>query len=813
MAVLVVLAAALFNVGLSLIAGGKSFYDERNEELSGAHYMIRFAGNLYRDEYLEYMQQDERIETAEVEEVIMMDNARFEGGGMITINFLSLNQERHIKGFQIVEHIDAPADQAIYVPKYMEGIGYHLGDTMELEFKKQKFSFVIAGYQESTWLSTSVSSISNFYITQEGYDRLYSQIGGGYILSARYKDLNDADSFIEDFKNDTEIKVEAISFNTDILELTIDDMRNASMIVINIMSAVVLGFSLLIVMIVAITIRFRISNHIESQLQNIGTMEAIGYTAFQIQSGIVLEFLLIGAVGAVLGILLSYGMIIVMGGIIADSIGISWNNRFHPEFDLISVLFIMLIVLWTAFVTSSKAARISPLQAFRGGLKAHSFTKNHFPLADSKGGLLFRLSMKAMVFQRKTYLMTGVIYTAIIFAAAFSLILFMNFGTDSSLLLEMTGYEVSDVAAVIVRHKDYDDVAKRLAGMEEVERISLYDDESVELDGKQITCFVSDDFQKLASVQVYQGQFPQYENEIVITGALAKAKGKSIGDSIEIKCNGVTKTYLITGLSQTVSNFGMQCYLSLDGMRRINPSYERKAVQIYLKEGVEPTDFMKHAEQTFEVLSPEFAQEEYPKDSVGAAKKRAEEKLKNLLSMYGADSIRYALMADGEIILSGNTDAYEIEYFQNNRTMFSNNIDSINVATIMMTGIVLSGTMFVIVLVLYMVIKSMIIKRYHELGIYKSIGYTDFQLMLQIALSFLPSAAAGSIVGCLISMFATNHLMSFIMSSMGVMNLQMTINPWVLAVMIVGIILFTFLVSVLCAVRVRKISVYGLLTE
>ena len=77
MGVLILLAVAIFNVGLTLLAGINRFYDMENDRLNGAHYMVRFTGNEYREEYLDFFLQDPRVETAETEEAVLMQMASF----------------------------------------------------------------------------------------------------------------------------------------------------------------------------------------------------------------------------------------------------------------------------------------------------------------------------------------------------------------------------------------------------------------------------------------------------------------------------------------------------------------------------------------------------------------------------------------------------------------------------------------------------------------------------------------------------------------------------------------------------------------
>ena len=136
---------------------------------------------------------------------------------------------------------------------------------------------------------------------------------------------------------------------------------------------------------------------------------------------------------------------------------------------------------------------------------------------------------------------------------------------------------------------------------------------------------------------------------------------------------------------------------------------------MYLEPGLDIDTFIGAMEQSFRVLSPSASPGNTGADmnsntdsstdagtnastdsgasmetgtkkqeALAAAKRKAEEKLAALISMYGVDSAQYALMVDGEVVLSGDTNDYEIDRIENNRRLFVSNVDSIADSTRMM---------------------------------------------------------------------------------------------------------------------------------
>ena len=146
------------------------------------------------------------------------------------------------------------------------------------------------------------------------------------MLLVRVKDQADLKGLIADFKKDTDVNIEAISMDAKAMEITIDDMRNGTTMVVTIISVVLFVFSFLMVIAAVIVMRFSISNHAESPMLGIGALGAVGYTGRQIRWSVVLEFVIIGMIGTVLGIALSYGIIAALGGLITSSVGVTWRS-------------------------------------------------------------------------------------------------------------------------------------------------------------------------------------------------------------------------------------------------------------------------------------------------------------------------------------------------------------------------------------------------------------------------------------------------------------------------------------------------------
>ncbi len=117
----------------------------------------------------------------------------------------------------------------------------------------------------------------------------------------------------------------------------------------------------------------------------------------------------------------------------------------------------------------------------------------------------------------------------------------------------------------------------------------------------------------------------------------------------------------------------------------------------------------------------------------------------------------------------------------------------------------------VIVLILYLLIKAFIYNKRRDYGIYKALGYTSGSLILQTALSFMPSIIISAAVFSVASYYAANPYMSVIMRNFGLMRYNFEIPvPGIVAIAI-GLVLIAFAFAVIQSGKVRKIESYKML--
>jgi putative ABC transport system permease protein len=184
-----------------------------------------------------------------------------------------------------------------------------------------------------------------------------------------------------------------------------------------------------------------------------------------------------------------------------------------------------------------------------------------------------------------------------------------------------------------------------------------------------------------------------------------------------------------------------------------------------------------------------------------------------MLEHYDVDSVSYAVIYNGDIILKGSSDTYQIEKIIDFREYLNAQLGNYTGAIGAVTQMIVLVSLLISSLILVMTVRSIISKRRRELGILKSNGFTTKQLARQMAISFLPMTAFGVVLGCAAGAFTVSPAMGAALSAAGAENVALAVDPLIVTILGAVILLVTYIVANISALRIKHISVYELLTE
>ncbi|MDF2557676.1 MAG: hypothetical protein K0R71_1504 [Bacillales bacterium] len=751
-----IIASFLLNAGLLVVINYGGFFNTLKKELSPADVYYMLPDTLYTDEVKSYLHRNEHIQKIQTNEMMLLDSKISSKGKMKSFNILfnNMDEQRELSKWKFVgDHLPAE-EMSVYVPDIFKAVsGYQLNDKIKLKYTDKKtatektLSFTVKGYTEDIFFSSHDTGFMGFYLTSDTYQKVADIINNPnnnmHVVFTNL-DLNSASLLAGD-----------VSSMFVVIDLELVEMARCMMA--SMVSVMMVVFSMIIVIVCLLVVRFRIVNSIEDDVTKIGSLKAIGYTSRQIILSVILQFSLLAGIGCIIGIALSYPALPAVATVFEQQSGLKWEQGFDGVISSSALFILLFIVVLVAWIAARRLSRLNPINALRGETSTHGYKRNYLPLENTKGHLTIVLAFKSVLQSMKQNIMIGVILIAVTFAGTFGLIMFYNTTIDTKAFAEVPGMEICNAIAVLNPEKDHAQAVKKIESMDHVRKTQYLDEVKIKIEGGEASAFVMDDYSKKESKLVYEGRYPKTHNEITLAGVLAERLHKKIDDTVTVNFGEREETFKVVGLSNGSSMGGINASILSEDFRQLNPDYKQQALYIYLEKGTDAAGFV--------------------------------EQLKGLF--------------DKELLLGAlNFDKQMAE----GMASYQNIVAAMGIAMLVIT-------LLVVTLVLYFVISSSVIRKKRELGIQKAIGFTTFQLMNQLAVSFTVPIIFGAVIGTLLGSFYTNALMSVSMKGMGVMRAGFIVNPYWTVGFGVAIILLSYLLSLLITLRIRKISAYTLVTE
>ncbi|MDQ0194816.1 ABC transporter permease [Paenibacillus wynnii] len=758
LSLLILLAVLLLNIGLSVTLKLNSFQEDKMTELQTPDLISYFATDEHLKEYESLIESYPYTDKWENEPVLLLSEAKMKYGlsdTSSTILILNVDQQRNMAPFKTTVQLESITPDMIFLP-YMFHIsaGYNLGDSYSFSYEKKDYAYKIGGFIEEPILGTFNNGSLKVFLPDKAYKELDEQIGKEAHYNLLSVNLTDSTQ-VEKLSQSLGDQLSASGTRSMFSVMSAESGITGNRIFVSILTAVLIAFALIMVVISLIVIRFQVLDHIEDNLLNIGVLKANGYTSLQIIGALLLQFTSISLAAVIPGIAVSALVMPFAGNLISASVGLIWPASFGMLSALLSLSIIMGMVLLIVHLSSKRIRTITPIAALQSGILTHNFTRNRIPLEHSRLSLQFALSLKSLIRQTKQNIMIVIIVAGLTFSCISCSILNFNFSGDTKAILRLVGLEQSSLMLILKSGMVKPDLIAEVESMEGVKKTSLLDSKVASIQDTSFLLKVSDDFDKMETQTVYKGRQPKYENEIAISGIISKLVGKNIGDEVMITTNNVTESYLISGLSQQINQLGMVATMTEEGVKRMVPDFAPSSLNVYMKEGADLNAFIQELEKRF----------------------------------------------------PGQWDVTNIqEMLESTLSTFSSAVSS-------MTAVITVVTMIVVSLILYLVIKTLILKRKKEFGILKGMGYTTFNLMTQITFSLLPVITVGVMAGSLLGYFYSDTVFVLLLSSLGIYNIELAVSLPQVLLLCVAIIVVAYVVSMFVARRIKKISVYGLIMD
>lgn len=666
--------------------------------------------------------------------------------------------EKDADALDRIEIIDEDAsitENYMYLPyQFYTSGGAHIGDDYTIEYRGIKEHYTIRGFINTTFFGCNNNGVYMIIFDDESYDKIaerdkeYAEI---MVVNFVLKDGVKASKFLNGFRNDVlGINAAAIVSSNDTDTVLFNKSFMSLIIAVSLL--VVIAIMVIVIMMMLASC---IGNYVKENMKTIGALKAIGYTSNDIRMSLVVLFSMLAVIGGVIGVAGSYSLMPVMSTIVVGQMGLPYTVSVDAVATIAPVVGVVLFVFVLTRIATAVIKRIEPIVALRNGVESHNYKKNRVRLDSSVLGLDISLAMKTLLNNMKQNVITFIVVGFCVFICVVSLLMYENFNRNPKLGI-LTFETCNGILAVDMDTRE--EAIEYLEGIDSVSNIRsmitlslCYNDED------NLCSYVFDDPSKLNNKEIcYKGRIPEYDNEIAVSGKFAKAYSFEIGDEIELKYGNNTYKYLITGLIQTCNNYGREAFLS---EAAANHLLEENTLGSYLWFDCSDKDAVNDILKDFE-------------DSHG-----------------------------NHVITTMNFD----EVLEANMTTFK------GISTLMLVMICCISAA-IIMLVLYLLIKSLIYNKRRDYGIYKALGYTSRSLMVQTALSFMPAIILSIVVFSIGSYYGANPYMTIVMGMFGLMKCKFPIP--VVGVIIIGVVMavLAFVFAIINSRKIKDIEPITLLT-
>ena len=758
---LLLMAAMLLSyTGSQLTEGFRRLYQEKVAETNSADFAAVLPRNFcerYQEEIAGFRQAEEEILVMETSDALLLRNMDIQAGNGEPVNgswmIRDADREGTLSSLKIVEYMDQMPENGIYVPYVCRTFfGFGLGDMLTISSGEWEETFIIAGFTEDV-LFGSRSNIA-FDLPQASFRSLQKKTGadcdaavvmiktegsvGG--LANRFSEFVAGRSDGEMFYNTSDIYYAETSRSNNL----------------NIYVAVMNAASFIGIAACFMVIWFHMRNTLDKDLKELGTLKAVGYGGGQIVMSYVLQFLFLGLAGGMAGIGLSQCIMPEVIKNIATDIGFVWNTAFLGRAAGRNLLAVLLVIGAVTLFLSRGIFRIRPVEAIQEREKVQlSGRKRGMTMESSPFPVNLSIIFKMISSERIKSILTGVVISVIMCVAGFAVILYVRLVNDKGGMLQVTGTEVYSVNVQPSRPEDAAEIAREME-REGVRKVML----AVEPGSSRLLCDngvyaalgVYSDYGALENPSLYAGRYPKHENETAISGNLAEALGKEIGDTIEVsqifqEAAG-EGTFLIVGLTQGTYTGGMDIYLTMEGLSLVDPGAQWQTVHIYLEEGIDAEEYCSRLEERF------------------------------------LDRISYA-------------GGFERVFYSQLAPIISS-----------VSGVVsfIMAVMFLLVIIMgYFVTNSILLTHKRDFGIMKALGYSNGQIISQTVVTFMLYIAGGSLLGSIALYFGSNAVLAGLFRGMGVYRLTFRFPAVWIVVLALCMEAAGCMTAFLSAWKVRKI--------
>ncbi len=605
----IALSAMLFATTLGMLNGMRKPFDNLFDRLNASHILLFFDHRQHDSEEFArwFGEQPEVAAVADPVPFFTLESPMiFKGREVDLMVQLTEHHEGNLQQDKVLilkgEQKNHPATGEIWIPNHLATAhGIQAGDTLGIPVSGGLYPLVVSATLVDPHYASGLFNPTRAWVAPGSLPFFLpvSQLNGR-MLGVRVKSPEMVGPLWARFN-----RSHIFDGNTLQYEL----FKSVFLSFYNIISLVLLVFSVLAIFAAIFILFTTLSGAIAADYQLIGIYKAQGFTPGNIVTIYLFQYLLLAAASLPVGIEGSYLITKNILASLVKSIGLvnlEWS--FFTAAAATIALFLTLVALLT-FAGSRNAGKIRAAMAIRIGAADPAFSGAPFAGFLMKLPVPVFLGLRMLFFNKKR-----LIYTASSLLFAIFILVFSVNVAHSFLKLKDNkaawGLENSDLQlrlnkkiALPLEHESFLPLIRQEMAVETVVPYSYCSAAVPEGDQNTLQNLngkAYDGDPGTLGLTNLQGRHPETQDEIALCLLTARELGKRPGDPLELFIEGQRKIFTVTGIYQDVSNLGKGFRLTAAAMRELNPLFQPELYAIRLREGARVEAAKDHFQRTFD---------------------------------------------------------------------------------------------------------------------------------------------------------------------------------------------------------------------
>ena len=613
--------------------------------------------------------------------------------------------------------------------------------------------FRVAGFFEDPFAGSSMIDMKIFLINQEDYRELlqvnnavsdFDRLGREGAMLHIYQNPS---SELSQMELNQLLNSAASLGNYTEMHYSAENIRGYMLILQNIETGFLIGFSILLLIVILIVIENSIRNAIAEESKDIGILKTTGCTAKQIWNIKIMEYGIPIVLGMVAGLIITIPVLQVVSQMTVTSTGILISARLPVTLLLPCLCLIGGFLFLFLFVQTKRVTMIKPLEAIKAqeNEQERIFGKNKI----SPNTLGISLALRQVMTGWSRYL--GVLVIMILLTIFLTVVGRMSawVGSDGEGL--MNSFSVADhdlgfqPMSKEVDMAEVTDLINSYSAVTDTYRLAM---QSGTVNGIDITVNVLDEPEWF---HVIRGSIPKDENEILLTETMASDLKIGTGSEVSVSSGGGTATYIVSGIYECANDMGANLGMNIEGYSRIADEKADIWCTHYLIE-----------DATFADTIMDRLMEEY--------------------------------RVDGDI-------------HDNSWSGLDGIVRTLHLLIYMMYAIAI----FIICVVVILSGSKVLRFEKKNIAVYKSLGFTSMHLRISFGMRYGFVALAGTLMGILISIVSADALLSLLLGYFGIGRIHSDVYVGQIAASGAIMIGCVFLFAVISSKKIKNVSVKELL--